>query len=225
IFDLPFLFEDVNAVDRFQNSEAGQNLKNSMQRRGLQGLTFWHNGMKQMSANKPLINPSDAEDLKFRVMASDVLVAQFEQLGASPQKMSFKEVYGGLQTKVIDGQENSWSNIYGKKFFEVQDGTTETNHGILDYLVVTSTEFWDGMDPSTRDQFAQILQEVTETRNTESYKVNQMNKNEILKAGGEVRTLTAEQRQAWVDAMKPVWKKFEGDIGADLIEAAIQSNN
>jgi C4-dicarboxylate-binding protein DctP len=52
-----------------------------------------------------------------------------------------------------------------------------------------------------------------------------MNKNEILKAGGEVRTLTAEQRQAWVDAMKPVWKKFEGDIGADLIEAAIQSNN
>ena len=225
IFDLPFLFEDVNAVDRFQNSEAGQNLKNSMQRRGLQGLTFWHNGMKQMSANKPLINPSDAEDLKFRVMASDVLVAQFEQLGASPQKMSFKEVYGGLQTKVIDGQENSWSNIYGKKFFEVQDGTTETNHGILDYLVVTSTEFWDGMDPSTRDQFAQILQEVTETRNAESYKVNQMNKNEILKAGGEVRTLTAEQRQAWVDAMKPVWKKFEGDIGADLIEAAIQSNN
>ena len=152
-------------------------------------------------------------------------MAQFEQLGASPQKMSFKEVYGGLQTKVIDGQENSWSNIYGKKFFEVQDGTTETNHGILDYLVVTSTEFWDGMDPSTRDQFAQILQEVTETRNAESYKVNQMNKNEILKAGGEVRTLTAEQRQAWVDAMKPVWKKFEGDIGADLIEAAIQSNN
>jgi len=66
---------------------------------------------------------------------------------------------------------------------------------------------------------------VTATRNAESYKVNQMNKNEILKAGGEVRTLTAEQRQAWVDAMKPVWKKFEGDIGADLIEAAIQSNN
>jgi C4-dicarboxylate-binding protein DctP len=225
IFDLPFLFEDVDAVDHFQNSEAGQNLKSSMQRRGLQGLSFWHNGMKQMSANQPLIHPNDAKGLKFRVMASDVLVAQFEQLGASPQKMSFKEVYGGLQTKVIDGQENSWSNIYGKKFFEVQDGTTETNHGILDYLVVTSTEFWDGMDASTRDQFAQILQEVTATRNAESYKVNQMNKNEILKAGGKVRTLTAEQRQAWVDAMKPVWKKFEGDIGADLIEAAIQSNN
>ena len=225
IFDLPFLFENVDAVDRFQNSETGQNLKNSMQRRGLQGLTFWHNGMKQMSANKPLIHPNDAQGLKFRVMASDVLVAQFEQLGASPQKMSFKEVYGGLQTKVIDGQENSWSNIYGKKFFEVQDGTTETNHGILDYLVVTSSEFWDGMDADTRDQFAQILREVTEIRNAASYKVNQTNQEAIVKSGGVVRTLTAEQRQAWVDAMKPVWKKFEGDIGADLIAAAIQSNN
>ena len=225
IFDLPFLFENVDAVDRFQNSEAGQNLKDSMQRRGLQGLTFWHNGMKQMSANKPLIHPNDAQGLKFRVMASDVLVAQFEQLGANPQKMSFKEVYGGLQTKVIDGQENSWSNIYGKKFFEVQDGTTETNHGILDYLVVTSSEFWEGMDADTRDQFAQILREVTETRNAASYEVNQMNQEAIVKSGGVVRTLTNEQRQAWVNAMKPVWKKFEDDIGADLIEAAIQSNN
>ena len=225
IFDLPFLFENVDAVDRFQNSETGQNLKDSMQRRGLQGLTFWHNGMKQMSANKPLIHPNDAQGLKFRVMASDVLVAQFEQLGANPQKMSFKEVYGGLQTKVIDGQENSWSNIYGKKFFEVQDGTTETNHGILDYLVVTSSEFWEGMDADTRDQFAQILREVTETRNAASYEVNQMNQEAIVKSGGVVRTLTNEQRQAWVDAMKPVWKKFEDDIGADLIEAAIQSNN
>jgi|TARA_B110000285_G_scaffold90923_1_gene104248 C4-dicarboxylate-binding protein DctP len=225
IFDLPFLFESVDAVDRFQNSETGQNLKDSMQRRGLQGLTFWHNGMKQMSANKPLIHPNDAQGLKFRVMASDVLVAQFEQLGANPQKMSFKEVYGGLQTKVIDGQENSWSNIYGKKFFEVQDGTTETNHGILDYLVVTSSEFWEGMDADTRDQFAQILREVTETRNAASYEVNQMNQEAIVKSGGVVRTLTNEQRQAWVNAMKPVWKKFEDDIGADLIEAAIQSNN
>lgn len=70
--------------------------------------------MKQISANKPLVHPEDAKGLKFRVQASDVLVAQFEQLGANPQKMSFAEVYGGLQTKVIDGQENTWSNIYGK---------------------------------------------------------------------------------------------------------------
>ena len=224
IFDLPFVFKDVAAVDRFQNSADGEKLLNSMNRRGLKGLGFWHNGMKQISANRPLITPEDAKGLKFRVQASDVLVAQFEQLGASPQKMSFKEVYGGLQTKVIDGQENTWSNIYGKKFFEVQDGVTESNHGILDYLVVTSTKWWDGLPDDVRSQLATILKEVTETRNAESTKVNEQNKQNIIAAGGTVRTLTPEQRQAWVDAMKPVWKKFEGDIGADLMEAALKSN-
>ena len=224
IFDLPFVFEDVDAVDRFQNSKDGKKLKSSMNRRGLQGLEFWHNGMKQMSANRPLIKPSDAKGLKFRVQASDVLVAQFEQLGASPQKMSFKEVYGGLQTKVIDGQENTWSNIYGKKFFEVQDGVTETNHGILDYLVVTSAKWWKGLPDDVRSQLSTILTEVTITRNAESTKVNNQNKENVIKAGGEVRTLTTAQRQAWIDAMKPVWKKFEKDIGKDLMQAALKSN-
>jgi len=225
IFDLPFVFEDIDAVDRFQNSETGQQLMDSMVRRGLKGLAFWHNGMKQMSANRPLVMPEDASGLKFRVQASDVLVAQFEALDANPQKMSFAEVYGGLQTKVIDGQENTWSNIYGKKFFEVQDGITETNHGIIDYLVVTSTEWWDGLDPAIRDQLAQILKEVTEERNLESYKVNLANKEQVIAAGSTVRALTPEQRAAWVEALKPVWARFEDDIGADVIEAAVSSNN
>ena len=75
IFDLPFMFKDINAVDAFQASEKGQALLDSMQKRGLQGLAYWHNGMKHISANKPLINPSDANGLKFRVQSSDVLAA------------------------------------------------------------------------------------------------------------------------------------------------------
>jgi len=225
IFDLPFVFEDIDSVDRFQNSETGEKLKNSMVRRGLKGLAFWHNGMKQMSANRPLVMPEDAKGLKFRVQASDVLVAQFEQLGANPQKMSFKEVYGGLQTKVIDGQENTWSNIYGKKFFEVQDGITETNHGVIDYLVVTSDEWWEALPGGVRDQLSTILKEVTETRNGESFKVNEANKQKIIDAGSTVRQLNAEQREAWVNALKPVWKKFEKDVGADVIEAAVAGNS
>ncbi len=224
IFDLPFMFKDINAVDRFQNSASGQKLKDAMKKRGLIGLAFWHNGMKQMSANRPLIKPEDAKGLKFRVQPSDVLVAQFKQLGANPQKMSFKEVYGGLQTGVIDGQENTWSNIYGKKFFEVQDGVTETNHGIIDYLVVTSTKWWDGLKPEIRNQLAKILEEVTVTRNKESTNVNEANKQKIIASGGKVVTLTPEQREAWVKALKPVWKQFEGDIGAELINAAQEAN-
>jgi len=220
LFDLPFMFKNIDAVDAFQASEAGQAMKDSMQRRGLQGLAFWHNGMKQMSANKPLILPSDAEGLKFRVQSSDVLVAQMEAIGGSPQKMAFSEVYGALQQGVVDGQENTWSNIYGKKFFEVQDGITETNHGIIDYLVVTSVDWLDSLEPDVREQFLTILAEVTEQRNKESFAVNEQAKQAIIDAGGTIRQLTPEQRQAWVDAMKPVWEKFAGDVGQDKIDAA-----
>ncbi|MEM6666524.1 MAG: DctP family TRAP transporter solute-binding subunit [Pseudomonadota bacterium] len=225
LFDLPFMFSNIDAVDAFQASDAGQAMKDAMQRRGLQGLQFWHNGMKQISANKPLMMPSDAEGLKFRVQPSDVLVAQMEALGASPQPMAFAEVYGALQTGVVDGQENTWSNIYGQKFFEVQDGITETNHGIIDYLVVASVDWLDGLDADVRDQFLTILGEVTETRNSESTRVNDEAKQAIVDAGGEVRQLTAEQRAAWVEAMKPVWTKFEEEVGAENIAAAQAIND
>ena len=224
IFDLPFMFNNVDAVNAFQQSEAGQKLKNNMQRRGLQGLAFWHNGMKQMSANKALMVPSDAKGLKFRVQSSDVLKAQMSAMGASPQPMAFSEVYGALQTGVVDGQENTWSNIFGKKFFEVQDGTTETNHGILDYMLVTSTEFLDTLKPDVREQFLKIIAEVTEARNAESFNVNQKAKASVIAAGGVVRTLNEAQRTEWVAAMKPVWAQFEGDVGKDNIEAAQKIN-
>ena len=142
----------------------------------------------------------------------------------TPQKMSFKEVYGALQTKVIDGQENTWSNIYGKKFFEVQDGVTESNHGIIDYLVVTSVEFWQGLPDDVRDQLSKIVKEVTEERNAKAFAVNEEAKAAVIAAGTEVRQLTPEQRAKWVEAMKPVWTKFEGDVGADLISAAQATN-
>ena len=224
IFDLPFLFKDVAAVDKFQASKNGQQLKDSMKRRGLQGLAFWHNGMKQLSANKPLVTPKDAAGLKFRVQASDVLVAQFEALNASPQKMAFSEVYGALQTGVVDGQENTWSNIYGRKFFEVQDGVTESNHGILDYMVVTSTKWWDSLDKDTRNTLAKIMKDVTNERNSEASRINKENRQRIIAAGGTVRTLSPAQREEWVIAMKPVWKQFESDIGSRLIKAAQRTN-
>ena len=195
-------------------------MKESMTRRGLLGLAFWHNGMKQMSANKPLLSPSDASGLKFRVQNSDVLKAQMAALGGSPQPMAFSEVYGALQTGVVDGQENTWSNIYGKKFFEVQDGVTETNHGIIDYMVVTSSDWWESMDGDIRDQLSTIVEEVTLARNAEAFAVNEASKTAIIDAGGVVRQLTPEQRAEWVAVMKPVWGQFKDDVGQNNIDAA-----
>ncbi|MDX5382274.1 MAG: TRAP transporter substrate-binding protein [Rhodobacterales bacterium] len=225
LFDLPFMFKDIGAVDAFQASGTGQEMLQSMTRRGVLGLGFWHNGMKQFSANKPLISPEDAKGLKFRVQPSDVLVAQMNALGATAQPMAFAEVYGALQTGVVDGQENSWSNIYGQKFFEVQDGITETNHGIIDYMVVTSVDWWESLDADVRDQLKTILDEVTTTRNAAVLEVDRAARQAILDAGGKIVELTPEQRAAWVEAMKPVWAQFEAEVGADNIAAAQAFNN
>ncbi|AUH64013.1 DctP family TRAP transporter solute-binding subunit [Paracoccus zhejiangensis] len=220
IYDLPFVFKNIAAVDEFQASEAGAAMKASMERRGILGLEFWHNGMKQLSANKPLITPEDAKGLKFRVQPSDVIIAQFEALGASAQPMAFAEVYGALQTGVVDGQENAWSNIYGQKFYEVQDGTTETNHGVLDYLVVASVDWLDSLDPAVKDQMLTILNEVTVERNGAVNDVDMAARQSILDAGGKIVELDDAQRQAWVDAMKPVWSQFAEGVGQENIDAA-----
>ena len=107
VFDLPFIFEDIDAAMRFTQSKTGQELLNAMEDVGFVGLGYWMSGMKHFSANKPLLTPKDANGLKFRVQNSDVAKAMIAAMGASPQPMAFKEVYGALHTGVVDGQENT----------------------------------------------------------------------------------------------------------------------
>ncbi len=226
IFDLPFLFDDMAAVDRFQASPQGKSLFDSMVNRGLRGLGYWHNGMKQMSSNQDkLVRPEDIKGLKFRIQSSDVLEAQFRAVGASPQKMAFSEVYQGLQTGVVDGQENTWSNIYSQKFYEVQKTIAETNHGVLDYMVVTNAKWWDGLPADIRKGLGESMNEATKHANKLANDFSEADRKKIMDAGrAKVQQLSKEDVAAWRKAMQPVWKKFESDIGQDLIDAAVKSN-
>ena len=226
VFDLPFLFDDIQAVDRFQDGPQGQALLESMVARGLRGLGYWHNGMKQLSTNKDkLTRPEDVKGLKFRIQASDVLEAQFRALGANPQKMAFSEVYQALQTGVVDGQENTWSNIYSQKFHEVQKTIAETNHGVIDYMVVTNAKWWDGLPADVRKGLSEAMAEATAHSNKLALDINETDRKKIADAGkAKIQKLSKEDVAAWRKTMEPVWKKFEGDIGADLINAALKSN-
>ena len=225
IFDLPFLFKDMAAVEKFQKGPAGQEMLMSMKGKGLIGLGYLHNGMKQLSASDPLTVPADAKKKKFRIMSSDVLAAQFEALEAIPLKKPFSEVFTLLQTKAIDGQENTWSNIYSKKFFEVQPYITESNHGVLDYLVVTSVEFWMGLPDGLRTEIKKALDDAIAFGNKVSEDKAIDDRQKIIDSGrSKVITLSDADRQKWVDVMKPVWKQFEGKIGKKYVDAAIASN-
>ncbi len=225
LYDLPFLFKDLDAVDRFQQSEQGQAMLDAVNKKGLIGLGYLHNGMKQLSSSKPLRVPEDASGLKFRIMSSEVLEAQFEAVDAAPLKKPFSEVFTLLQTRAIDGQENTWSNIYSKKFFEVQPYITESNHGLLDYMVVTSKEFWMELSDEQRGQVKEALDEALAFGNQVARDKAIEDKQLIAESGRtEIIELSDEERAQWVDAMKPVWEMFEEEIGAELIDAAYQSN-
>jgi C4-dicarboxylate-binding protein DctP len=225
IFDLPFLFDDIAAVDRFQKGPQGQKLLGAMEKKGFSGLCYIHNGMKQLSASNPLRVPEDAKGRKFRIQPSDVLLAQFDALGAVAVKKPFSEVFTLLQTKAIDGQENTWSNMYSQKFFEVQPFITESNHGLLDYMVITTKEFWGGLPDATRAELTKAINEACEYGNQIANELNETDKKKIAASGrSEIIQLTPEQRAKWVDVMKPVWSKFEAEIGKENIEAAVAAN-
>ena len=226
LFDLPFLFDDMAAVDNFQHSAAGKALFESMTGKGIKGMAYWHNGLKQLSTNRDkLLRPEDVKGLKFRIQASDVLEAQFRGLGANPQKLAFSEVYQALQTGVVDGQENTWSNIYSQKIHEVQKTIAVTNHGVLDYMVVTNAKWWSGLPADVRKGLEQAMQEATQHANTLADEINERDRKRIVDAGrAKLQVLTKDDVAAWRKVMEPVWKKFEGDIGPDLIKTALKSN-
>ena len=220
LYDLPFLFPTLEASNEYLASDDAAELLTVLEDEGYKGLGYINSGLKQFSANKPLLKPEDAAGLKFRVQTSDVAVAMIEAMNASAQKLAFKEVYGALQTGVVDGQENTWCNIYTQKFFEVQDGITETNHQLLAYGVITSQDWLDGLDDDVREQFLQIVNDTLKEANEQVARQEGECKQSITDAGSEIRTLDDSQREAWVEVMKPVWSQFESDIGADVISTA-----
>jgi C4-dicarboxylate-binding protein DctP len=222
IFDLPFLFPDLLTVERFQASPDGRVLLDSMIDKGILGLAYWHNGMKQFGGPVAMRSPTAAEGLKFRIMESDVLQAQVLQIGGNPQKMAFGEVYQALQTGAVDAQENTWSNMYSSKFYEVQDYLTETNHGYLGYLVAVNPDFWNSLPDDIRSELNAIVEEVAAWANKQSSQIDMDGRARIIESGAsEVVTLTPDELAEWQDVMRPVWQQFEGNIGAELIAAAL----
>lgn len=221
VFDLPFLFDDIAAVERFQDGELGQGLLSSMTHKGIQGLTYWHNGMRVMSDNKPLRLPTDVQGLRFRIEPSDVLEAQFRELGALTVRLPFQKVYDALRSGLVDGQENTWSNIYSQKIHTVQSHFTETNHSYLGYMVVTSKEFWEGLPNDIRSKLEEILTEVTLEVNRIALEQAENDRQQVIDSDEtKVLTLSKEERATWRETLIPIWEQFEDEIGQEVIEAA-----
>ena len=219
VFDLPYILPDLKTLRKVTEGPLGTKLLKLLDAKGITGLAYWDNGFKQMSANKKLVSPADYQGVKFRIQSSRVLQAQFKALSSLPQVMAFSEVYQALQTGVVDGQENTWSNIYTQKMHEVQKYITETNHGYIGYVVIVNKKFWDDLPADIRDQLTKAMKEATAFSNAQSQKENDDALAEIKKSGkSEIIKLTPEQNEAMRKAMEPVYKDAASRIGQPLID-------
>ena len=224
VLDLPFLFVTPEAASNFLQGEYGNRMLRLVQPHGLLGLGYLNNGMKQLSADEAIKLPTDLSTKRFRIMNSDVLEAQFNQINSVPMRKPFGQVFKLLESNEIDGQENTWSNIYSKKFYEHQPHIIESNHGYLGYLIMTNAKFWNSLPEEYKPILEKSLKESIDYGNKTALEKNTQDKNKILATGkSAIHILTLAERKQWVEAMRPVWKKFEDEIGTELILAAASS--
>jgi C4-dicarboxylate-binding protein DctP len=205
VFDIPFLMpDDPKKFDELRAGKFAQYVLDSFGRRGFTAISFWSNGRKSMTSNRPLESAEAFTGQKFRVMDSKVLIEQFSGLGANAIVMQFGELYTGLQTGVVDGQENPLDTIATMKFHEVQKHMVLSQHGVLLDVVLFNPGWWNRLPEGHRkivtDTFVEIRPEVDKLKDEAAAKAL-----EQIRASGkvEIRTLTDAERKAWRAKMAP----------------------
>ena len=219
VFDLPYILPSKAALRKVTEGDLGKRLFKKLESKGIVGLGYWDNGFKVMSANKPLRTPEDFRGVKMRIQSSKVLEAQMRALGAIPQVMAFSEVYQAMQTGVVDGAENTPSNMYTQKHHEVQKFITLSDHGYIGYAVIANKKFWDGLPGDVRGQLEKAMAEATAHANQISQTENDEALAEIKKSGrSELIDLTPEQKAAWRKALEPLYADMASRVGKDTID-------
>ncbi|MEP7208306.1 MAG: DctP family TRAP transporter solute-binding subunit [Casimicrobiaceae bacterium] len=224
VFDLPYIFRDINAVHRFARGPGGAALLKKLEARGVVGLTYWDNGFRVMSANRPIHTPTDMKGLKMRINSSKVNAAIMKSLGAQPQSLAFSEVYQALQTGVVDGTEGPLSNLYTQKQYEVQKDVTLTYHTISNYVVVANKKFWDGLPADIRTTLVGAMKDAT-AYNDEIAEKDEAAALAAIKASGRstVYAPTPAELDAWAKATEPVLAEMADRVGGKAFIESVRA--
>lgn len=220
VLDLPFIFSRKSQVDAVFSGSTSDQLLSMIKDQEVKGLAFWSNGFKQMTSNEnPLHNPEDFHGYTFRVMPGPVIEEQFQLLNAQSVVMPFTEVYKGLETQEIDGQENTISNIYSKRLYQVQQHLTISNHGYLGYTVMVNRKFWENLPNDIQKKVNEAMRETTLWNMEEAEKMNDQQLQDIKKNSTiQIYHLTEQQKKEWLRTFQPLYKEVEEEVGSHLIE-------
>lgn len=224
VFDLPYLFPDTEAVRRVTQGPIGESLLEKLQAKGLVGLGIWDNGFKSMFTNKPVHVPQDMNGFKMRTDPSGVLAYQMTALGVQPLHLTFSDLIDLLQKNMIDGVENTPSNLSLPDFEGIPKYLTVTNHGYLGYAVIVNKKFWNSLPAKIREQLTRAVNVTTIYANQLAQKQNEA----VLAAMKEskkitVYELTNDQKVTWRNALLSVSRKMEHRIGKDLLAEVHQA--
>ena len=218
VFDLPYIFDNFDELHKVTEGPVGKALFKKLESKGIIGLTFWDNGFKVFSANKPIKVPADYKGLKMRIQSSKVLGDEIKALGGIPQVMAFSEVYQALQTGVVDGTENPPSNFYTQKMHEVQKYLALTDHGVIEYAVIVNKKFWDGLPADVRTTLEGAMKDATKYANDIAKKENDDALEAVRKSGKtQIITLTADEKNQMKRALLAVHKDNESRVGKDTL--------
>jgi C4-dicarboxylate-binding protein DctP len=220
VLDLPFAFPTYEAVAEAFEGDIGVRLFKLLERESFKGMAFWNNGFKQVTSNQgPLIYPSDFKGQLFRIMPSEVIEAQFDALQARTSKIPFNQTYRHLENHEIDGQENTLSNIYSKKFYEVQQYMTISNHGFLGYAVLMNKDFWNGLPEDIQQRILEAVNETTQWIQEYAVQINQQTLDKIKADSSiQIHHLTPEEKSNWANHLNPIYTQFEPIIGSELMD-------
>jgi len=225
LFDMPFLIKDRAHLNRIAPNVFWQMIAPVTEKKGYKILGLWENGFRQITNNtRPIDKPDDLKGIKLRVPGGAWRVKMFKLWGANPTPMAFSEVFVGLQTGVIDGQENPYTNIYAAKFQEVQKYLSVTNHVYTPSFLTTGTTTWANWPQDIRDVIQQTAKEMEAWSYERGAKDDEVLKEKLIAGGIKVNTA---DRAAFVKASQPLYDEFEKEVpnGKAMIEATLRAAN
>lgn len=220
ILDLPFLFEDHEAVYRVLDGEFGENLLQGLEDYNIKGLVFGENGFRHITNNvHPIEEMADLNGQKFRTLESPVQTDVYNAFGANASPFAFGEMYSALQQGVYDSMEGPISLIYTSNIQEVQDYLTISNHYYMPTALLMNNEFYESLP----DDLKEVVQEAAEMFRDEQRQLAQDQDEEYLEElldyGMQMNELSDEAMEEFREASVPVFEKYEERLGSELFEA------
>ncbi|SFB83830.1 tripartite ATP-independent transporter solute receptor, DctP family [Polaromonas sp. OV174] len=217
LWDTPFLISNPKEADILLDGPIGEKIKDKLQEKGLVGLVYWENGFRNLTNSKrPVTKLEDMDGIKLRVMQNNVFLSSFKTLGANAVPMAFSELFGALETKTVDGQENPYNTILSSKFYEVQKYLTVTNHVYSPWIVLVSKKWWDQLSKAEQ----KVLMDAAKTsRNYERKDTRDEASKAMadLKAKGmQVNELSPAEASRMRNKLTQVYTQIGNDVGMDL---------